>query len=338
MLSKMYNIYDMTRPLRIRYERATYHVYSRGNRKEFIFPDEKAIRFFLGKLDEGAERYAVEVHAYCVMGNHYHLLITTREPNISEFMHFLQSSFASYLAHRGWVGHVFAGRFDAQCVKERQYLQALTRYIHLNPVKAGLASHPGDYPWSSYRAYASPDIERLPPRLETSMLLDQFAPDPATARRRFEAFVLEGLQQGGSFPKEGIVARAVLGSQDFVDEIRALLACGIPRDATGKKKLRKAQGLMEVYQATLAAYGIEDLELGPIRIVEHRKAVREARKAFIFLAREHTIATNREIARMLGGIGETAVSQQYGRMKKTGVDGDLLLRGLDEALRRRNAE
>jgi REP element-mobilizing transposase RayT len=334
----MYKIYDMTRPLRVRYERAIYHVYSRGNRKEFIFPDEKAIRFFLGKLDAGAERYAVEVHAYCVMGNHYHLLITTCKPNISDFMHFLQSSFASYLAHRGWVGHVFAGRYDAQCVKERQYLQALTRYIHLNPVKAGLASHPEDYPWSSYRAYVSPDIERLPPRLETSMLLGQFAHDQATARRQFEAFVLEGLQQEGSFPKENVVARAILGSQDFVDEIRALLASDIPHDATGKKRLRKAQELLEVYQATLGAYGIEDLEVDPMHIVEHRKTVRKARRAFIFLAKEHTIATNREIARMLGDIGETAVSQHYGKMKKSEENDDLLLRGLDEIFKKRGAE
>lgn len=308
----------MTRPLRIRFKRAIYHVYSRGNRKEHIFLDDNAIIFFLDKLAQGVEKYGIEIHAYCVMGTHYHLLITTPEPNISEFMHYLQSSYASYMVKRGWVGHVFAGRFEAQLVGEWEYLLVLTRYIHRNPVKAGLVARPEEYFWSSYRAYVEPKSDDNT-WLDTALLLAQFDQDPMIARKRLEEFVLKNPQEDCSFPRESVVARAILGSEEYVDEIRGLLAGEeIPTDTTGKRKLQKARGLLEVYEMVLDSFRLEVLRTDPWDIEQDKALLREARMAFIYLAREYTIATNQEIASMLGDVGGTVISHHFNNMKRLG--------------------
>ena len=329
----------MTSKLRVRYKRATYHIYNRGILKKQIFLDENAILFFLDKLEEGAEKYSVEVHAYCIMGNHFHILATTNEANISEFMHRLQTAYVVYMVKRGWVGHVFAGRFEAQVIKEKEYLLNLIKYIHLNPVRAAMVGRPEAYPWSSYRDYISPDANGSQTWLEKGLLLGQFGPDPIVASERFERFVLSGMEDATPFPREEIVARSIMGSECFVEEVRELLdGVRIPSNTSGRKLLLKARGLMEVYGEVLSHFGLKTLQIDLVDIEQDRARVREARRTFIFLAREHTIATNGEIARMLGDVFEAAVSKQYGKMRRLRKSGGLGLNNpgiieLDERLK-----
>ncbi len=348
----MCNIYNMSRMKREKYEGATYHAYSIGNLKRRIFQDEAAIRFFLGKLEEGSRKHGVRVHAYCVMGTHFHLLLTTPEPNISEFMHGLLSSYGSYMVKRGWPGHVFARRFDSIVVREQDYLRKLVSYIHLNPVRAGIADRPEDYPWSSWRAYIAPGVKTVKVGdgygndawLDTASVLRQFDSDPAAARKRLEAFVLQGLSGDHAFPGERVIARAVYGSEENAGEIRRLLSGEpVPYDSQERKRLLKAQGLEEVYELILEQYGLEGLEVETLPTVEERKRAREARKAFIYLAKKHTIATNGEIARVLGNVGATLVSSRYGKAKRLLESGDSRgeplrrLEGLLETERRRKS-
>ena len=314
----------MARPLRVRYEGATYHVYARGNRKERIFFEEEDFRYFLKRLERGSLKYNVDIHAYCILENHFHLLITTRDANISRFMHFLLSSYANYLSRRGWVGHVFAGRYQSQVVEEPVYLCALARYIHLNPVKAGMVDSPDDYPWSSWDSYMEIAAFQKDQWLKRNLILSQFGEDTRVSIRRFRNFVLEGLSETVDFPEDRIVMGAFIGDINGSFRMDDDTRC-IPLDIVGRRRLIEAISLDELLKRVMAHYDVNELSIENWFGKDLRKRTREARKAFIFLAKELSSASNREIAEVVGGLGVSAVSESHRRMrgaweKQSGMD------------------
>jgi len=145
----------MARPPRIQLPNAIYHVMSRGNRKGIIFDDDDDRRRFLEVLAEAVERYRLRCLSYCLMGNHYHAVVETTEPNLPGAMHFVNGVFsqASNLRH-GRTGHLLEGRYRSVVVDNDIYLWNANLYVVLNPVAAGLVPHPADWPWSSFRATA----------------------------------------------------------------------------------------------------------------------------------------------------------------------------------------
>jgi len=141
----------VARPLRIEYEGAFYHVTARGNERKEIFFAGHDYAKFMDYLRETRDRYHFLLHCYVLMPNHYHLLIETPEGNISQVMHRLNASYTGYINRtRQRTGHLFQGRYKAILVDRDNYLLELSRYVHLNPVRAGMVSNPGDYPHSSY--------------------------------------------------------------------------------------------------------------------------------------------------------------------------------------------
>lgn len=170
----------MARPLRVEYEGAVYHISSRGNRAEFIFKEDSEKEYFLQILQKAVEKYGIELYAYCIMGNHYHLLIGMPDGTLSKAMHAVQSSYGAYLQReREWIGHVFAGRYKSLCLEKEGYLLELSRYIHLNPVRAMIVKKPEEYTWSSYRSYAGK--EEKPKWLNVGWLLEEYGKSLATA-------------------------------------------------------------------------------------------------------------------------------------------------------------
>ncbi len=145
----------MPRPPRLQIAGATYHVTSRGNRRQAIYHDDYDRRYFLALRDRVIGRYTWRLRAYCLMTNHFHLLIETPQPTLSEGMQRLQCNYAAYFNERHSLdGHVFQQRFGSRLVKtEEHFLEAL-RYIAFNPVRAGLCEHPSDWRWSSFYAAA----------------------------------------------------------------------------------------------------------------------------------------------------------------------------------------
>lgn len=146
----------MPRPQRIEYENALYHVMNRGRGRQAIFRDECNYQDFLKTLSEAHERFGLEIHAYCLMGNHYHLLIKTPRANLSRGMRHINGLYTQrFNRHAKTDGPLFRGRFKAVLVQEDGYLLQLTRYIHRNPieVRRPLVERLEDYPWSSYPAY-----------------------------------------------------------------------------------------------------------------------------------------------------------------------------------------
>lgn len=203
----------MARPLRLEYPGALHHVTSRGDGRELIYLNETDRETFLAVLASTVDRHNWRLHAYCLMGNHYHLLIETPEANLSRGMRHLNGVYTQRFnrAHRR-VGHVFQGRFKAILVEKEAYLLEVARYIVLNPVRAGMHRRVHVYPWSSYRATAG--IDPAPKWLSMEWLLSQFATSQAAARRRYIQFVQAGI--GAVSPWMDLKQQVYLGSAAFI--------------------------------------------------------------------------------------------------------------------------
>ena len=146
----------MTRPLRIQYENATYHVMNRGRGRQAIFQDSSYYQSFLQCLEEAGKRFAAEIQAYCLMSNHYHLLIKTPRGNLSRIMRHIDGVYTQrHNRLRHTDGSLFRGRYKAILIDSSSYLLQVSRYIHRNPIetKKPLVNHLADYAWSSYPAY-----------------------------------------------------------------------------------------------------------------------------------------------------------------------------------------
>ncbi len=189
----------MARPLRLEFAGALYHVTALGNERRSIFigyaDGDRAA--FLGILEQTCERFNWICHAYCLMTNHYHLLLETPDANLSKGMRQLNGVYTQYVnrAH-GRVGHLFQGRFKAILVERERDLLELARYVVLNPVRAGMVGAPGDWPWSSYRATVGEEIP-VPAFLETDWVLRAFAEGRGEAVAGYRRFVVEGIGAAG---------------------------------------------------------------------------------------------------------------------------------------------
>ena len=196
----------MARPLRIAFPGALYHVTSRGDRRENIFNDNDDRLLFYDVLKEVYERYNWLIHAYCLMDNHYHLLIETPDANLSSGMRQLNGVYTQrFNSKHKRVGHVFQGRYKAILVDKDSYLLELSRYIVLNPVRAKIVRTAKDWPWSSYRATVGQIAQ--PKWLYVDWLLSVFSKQRAAAIRRYKQFVADGKRQTsplGAVKKSGV--------------------------------------------------------------------------------------------------------------------------------------
>lgn len=203
----------MARPLRIEYAGAVYHVTSRGNARQDVVADDRDRATFLALLAHVVDRFAWRCHAYCLMDNHYHLLIETPQPNLSRGMRQLNGRYTqTYNRRHHRVGHLFQGRFTAILVEKDAHLLELCRYVVLNPVRANLVPHPRLWPWSSYRATVGET--HAPPWLTTDWILGQFGQRVGPAQEKYRAFVAEG--RGGLRPWEQLRGQIYLGSDEFI--------------------------------------------------------------------------------------------------------------------------
>jgi REP element-mobilizing transposase RayT len=279
----------MSRPLRLEFPGALWHATSRGVEQRTIFLDDADREYFLRVLEKVIDRYRWQLHAYVLMSNHYHLLLTTPEPTLSRGMQQLGGEYAEHFNEvHTRVGHLFQGRFKSHLVDSETYLLEVSRYIVLNPVRAGMVETAGDWRWSSYAATAG---LRLPQRwLVVEAILDRLHPqNRSTAAEWYRDFVAAGVSQSSS-PWEKLVAQAFLGSEKFLRDV--------------EQKVRAHEKSTE--------YPREQRELN-LTSLEHVRACVDAdvsdqrtrRQMFALLARTESLATLGEIGRSLN-IGVTA--------------------------------
>ena len=289
----------MARPLRIEYPGAYYHVTTRGNEQKDIFKSQKDRERFLFYLESAVVRYGAVIHAYCLMSNHYHLLLETPAGNLSQIMRHINGAYTTYFnVKRKRAGHLLQGRYKAILVEADDYAAELSRYIHLNPVRAGMVARPEEHVWSSYRSYIGQS--KAPAWLKTDFILGYFGGDDSEGWNGYRTFAEEQLVGDYASPLEGVVASTVLGSPEFVAEVseRNLGEKRDGRHLPAIKELRLGPSLDDIL-GTLATEGLRDEKL--------------LRNVGIYCCQKYSGAKLREIGGRFG-ISDAAVSQASRRL------------------------
>jgi REP element-mobilizing transposase RayT len=223
-----------------------YHVVSRGNERQDVFLDDGDRSRYLSTLRSITERLNIHCHTYCLMGNHYHLLLETPDANLSFAIRQLNGVYAqSFNRRHGRVGHLFQGRFTSRLVEKDSYLLVVSRYIVLNPVRAGLVPRPADWTWSSYRAHAG--CVEPPPFLTVDWLLAHF---DTTDRRKAQEAYREFVQEGLNHPKPVLDDRPILGRESFVASFRENLRHAAPlKDVPRVQRFAARPPLLRIFRA-----------------------------------------------------------------------------------------
>ncbi len=276
----------MSRKPRVHYPGAVYHVMLRGNARQDIFGDEEDREGFCELLAEGVERFGYRLHGFCLMSNHVHLAAQVGEVPLSRIMQDLGFRYTQRFNRRhGRVGHLFQGRYKALLVDADSYLVELVRYIHLNPVRAGLVKKAERYPWSGHRAYLGE--ERLA-WLETRWVLSHFGRHTTRARARYALFVEEGSREGHREEfHRGSGLGSILGDDRFAEEAMA---------RAGRRE-RRAVKLDEVLGAVCAQLGITEQALAA---PGKGRPVSQARALIAWVVRRLPELSLQEVAQRLG--------------------------------------
>lgn len=208
----------MSKPSLIHFPGALFHITSRGNNKEDIFLEERDFRRYLKNIDSCQRKAPFELYAFVLMPNHLHLLIQVKKHSIDKIMQVIQTGYTMYFNKRyNHIGHVFQGRYQSFLVDKETYLLELLRYIHLNPIRAGIVKTLGNYPWSSHQALLDPNNE-FNKILDREAVLLNFSQDPKRQVKEYKEFVLAG---EGSWEEifPHVAWGQVIGSDKFIHKV-----------------------------------------------------------------------------------------------------------------------
>ncbi len=308
----------MARPLRIEYPGAWYHVMNRGLCRREVFHSEEFAQLFYDLLAEAHERFQIEVHVFCLMGNHYHFCIRTPHANLGKAMQFINSGFTQKYNHiiEG-DGPLFRGRYKAIIIQEKKYFLNLSRYIHLNPVLAGIVVHPKDYQWSSYK-FLTGEREK-PAWLFSNEIFKYFGDkDPIFS---YEKFVLEGVDselksffsKRKSFP--------ILGDQEFINETKKKIKEHMRDEIPEINRVidYPLASISDIVAIVASYYRIE-----PNAIYIANSSWDEPRKIAIYLAVQMSEKSQAQIAMSFNNISYHWVSKIY-HMVRAKIKEDIVL-------------
>ena len=291
----------MARPLRITFPGAFYHITSRGNERKNVFKSNRDREKFLGYLESAFERYDAIIHAYCLMDNNYHLLLETPSGNLPQIMRHINGAYTTYFnVKRKRAGHLFQGRYKAILVEIDEYAKELSRYIHLNPVRAKLVETPDRYNWSSYKFYIG---KRTPPAwLFTDFILGYFGEKISTVQKGYQEFVNDLIKKEYNSPLEDVVGSTLLGSTDFIAfiKVKYLSKRKADKELPALKELTERASIQNISDKVESAMGDEQ---------------KLARDIKLYLCRRYTGERLKDIGKHFG-IGESGVSQAYGRVSQ----------------------
>lgn len=307
----------MARPYRIQIEDGFYHIISRGNDSKNIYRSKHDYVKFLEYLTTAKEKFRFYVHAYCLMPNHYHLFIETTQANLSRIMQYLNSAYTMYHNVKyGKTGHLFQGRYKSILVEQDAYFTELTRYVHMNPVKAKIVKSPVDYHWSSYEAYirgksdGCVDICRLKEYLSMSL-------------KEYRKFVEE--TENHRDPFKDVYAGFILGRDKFIKDKLNLLRIDVEsKDFAHKRELENIIDPHEIINVVGKHY-----KISPAVITSGVSRPMTAKKMAIYLLRKKTDLTNTRIGRIFN-MTPGAVSMAALGLEREMRDNRELKRSLDK--------
>ncbi len=288
----------MSKQIRVQFEHAFYHVFSRGNTRSRIFKDNSDRLKFLYYLNETSKKFGIIIHSYCLMNNHYHLFIETPHPNLIKAMHKINNSYTKYYNKRHErSGHLFAGRYKSILVEEERYAVHLSAYIHLNPVRKNMVERPEDYIWSSYRYFLF-DMDK-PNFLEKEVIL-KYAGGSSFYKKYIDS------QDSVKFNPDSLIkSDIVLGSLGYYKKIKKIAldkyGLNIKEDYEFRKKFNSP-----IIEKRIRK--IIDIEIPAENVVLRKKLL-------IFLYKEYTEMKLKEIGQEYN-ISKSAVSKTYVRFLK----------------------
>ena len=291
----------MSRPLRIEYAGASYHVINRGNARENIYYGDKDRDRFLQYLALASERFSIIIKSYCLMTNHYHLLIETPEPNLSAAIQWINVSYATYLnKKRRRSGHLFQGRFKSILVQADEYLPHVSRYIHLNPGHAGMVKKPDDYLWSSYCALIG--AVKAPHWLERKWLLSKFGINRRKAIKGYRDFVEEADIKSLANPHEHLVGGFILGDAGFVNWVKETFLA-LRREEKEVPQLMQLKPKVSIEKVLLAV--CEEFGVSEDHVLAKGKKANKAR--------DISGETCKKLGEYFGGITGPGITMRYNR-------------------------
>lgn len=284
----------MARPLRIEYPGAFYHVTSRGNEQKDVFKSQKDREKFQEYLESATERYGAVIHAYCLMSNHYHLLLETPSGNLSQIMRHINGAYTTYFnIKRKRAGHLFQGRYKALLVEFDEYALELSRYIHLNPVRTGMVERPETYRWSSYQSYIGQSS--APKWLYLMAVLEYFWKLETGPQKKYRDFVEDLLGKEYDSPIQNALGKSVLGTPDFIEMITTTYLA--------EKKVDRA--VPEIRQFKSFPEPPEIVKAAACVMKDNEKL---ARQVGMYLCHKYSGKKLREIGEYFG-VGETAIAE-----------------------------
>lgn len=306
----------MSRPLRIEFPGAFYHVMNRGGGRKNIFHNSSHYELFYDLLGKAHDQFKIEIHAFCLMSNHYHLLIRTPIPNLSKAMGFINGLYTQkYNKLEKTDGPLFRGRFKSILVEIDSYLMELSRYIHLNPVKAKLVQNPYDYRWSSYPCY----LNRIhgPKWLYIDEILSRFSDkDPIAA---YVEFINSSIDDDDSEVEEfysRIKNFPILGSKDFVQKMHPNYVVtkafeDLPEHKIIKKSLMPSPSIKDIIKIVANYFQINDQSI----IENSNKTFKNVpRQVAIYFALKYSGKERREIANYFNGVSYKSLSSVSRRL------------------------
>lgn len=294
----------MARPLRITFEDALYHITARGNEKRKIFLSKADRERFKDYLRDVEEKYRFILHAYVLMDTHVHLIGQTPLANLSQVMHYISSSYTTYFNRkRGRSGHLFQGRYKSILIEKDAYLMELSRYIHLNPVKAHMVERPEDYPYSSYGAYLNPDEKDI---VSTDLILSMASRNRKESSLHYRRFVEEGIGKDLPNPLQETYGGMMLGTPSFIKRVLRRLDDKTPTNDISSRRLLTPLALDDLVGIISETLGTTPND---VRSGMHRNMA-------IYCAKSFTGFTNPEIGKYFGGLSYSAVTKAKDRFEK----------------------
>jgi putative transposase len=252
----------MPRPLRINYPNAWYHVMNRGASRQKIFNNNSHRLMFLSLLEQCHHMFSIKICAYCLMDNHYHLLVSTPEANLSRAMRHLNGVYTQqYNRSLKKDGSLFRGRYKAQLIEDDSYQLIVSRYIHLNPVEAGLVTHPADYKWSSYSAYLG--LVKTPSWLSKDIILKQITEIKSLSQVINYQDYVEGRNINDNNVSSLInITEPILGSEVFKENILSKIDVRtIEASASDVKRARTIPPITFIIECVCVFYCIDSKSL-----------------------------------------------------------------------------
>ena len=299
----------MSRQLRIVFPGVVHHIGARGFEKSFIFNDAKEKQHLLDIIGNASKKYGFVVHAYAVMGNHYHILGEVSGARLPAVMHYINMRYGLYYNTRhNRKGHVFERRYKALVIQKGEHMKGQVQYIHMNPIRARIEEKLGEYKWTSHNQYIGKVKNGIADR---TYVLSLFGDDTKTAIPEYEAYMANSKVLGVNRIEKGIYGKAILGDDSFIKKIKLAIdnKC-LPDEINCRNELKQIYSPQEVIKAVCEYYEISETVL-----MSNAGRWNTYKKTAIYLLNEDSGMCGADIGRIMG-MHQGSASKAMSRLER----------------------